>query len=146
MTSHVVTALLERRREIMREQAFLQQEARRCDEALIHIDATIRLLDPHFDFSDVKPKKLVVEDEIFRPGETPLLALDTLRASGSPMSTTDITKAMLEKRGAPKLTFRQFDTLNRKVNAALNTQFRRGVLRKAGRAQGANRAVLWELI
>ena len=146
MTSHTITALVERRREIMREQAYLQQESRRCDEAIIHIDATIRLLDPQFDFTDLKPKKHVTEDEWFRPGETPLMALDILRENRGPMSTTDITKAMLEKRGSPRMTRREFETLNRKVNGALNTKFRQGVLRKAGRVVGENRAVVWELV
>lgn len=146
MTSHTIVALVERRREIMREQAYLQQESRHCDEAIVHIDATIRLLDPQFDFADLKPKKQVTEDEWFRPGETPLMALDILREARSPMSTTDITKAMLEKRGSPRITRREFETLNRKVNGALNTKFRQGVLRKAGRVVGENRAVVWELI
>lgn len=146
MTLHAVTALVERRREIMREQAYLQQELRSCEEALGHIDATIQLLDPEFDISNFKPKKACVEDELFRPGETPLLALDIIRESGKPLSTTDITKAMLVKKGMPRLNPRQFEALNRKLNACLNTKFRQGVLRKCGRIQGANRAVIWELI
>ena len=146
MTLHVITALIERRRDIMREMSGMQQELHRCEVALNHIDATILLVDPQFDFTSLKPKKSVTEDEIFRPGEAPVVALDVLREAGRPLSTTEITKGMLEKRGSPRLPFRQFETLNRKVNACLNTKFRQGVLRKRGRVQGDNRAVLWEIL
>ncbi|MCP4602768.1 MAG: hypothetical protein GY847_20005 [Proteobacteria bacterium] len=146
MTSHTITALVERRREIMREQAWLQGEASNCDRAIKAIDQTILLFDPLYDFAGLKPKKPVTEDEIFRPGEAPILALDTLRETGKPLSTTEITQAMLVKRGEPRLSRKQFETLNRKINSALNTKFRQGVVRKAGRVQGSNRAVIWELI
>src|SRR5260221_14751634 len=101
MTLHLITGLIEQRREIMGEMSALQQELHRCEVALSHIDATILLVDPQFDFSELKPKKQVNEDEIFRPGETPLVALDVLREARRPLSTTEITKSMLEKRGSP---------------------------------------------
>ena len=147
MTSHTVTALVELRREIMAEQVHLESEVARCRKAVDHIDFVIRLIEPEYDFSKVPgPKKTVTFDDLFRPGEAPLLAMDVLREKGGSLSTTDITKAMLERRGAPKLNFRQFEALNRKVNAALNSQFRQGTLRKAGRVQGENRAIVWEVV
>jgi hypothetical protein len=145
VTLHVIAALVERRREIMRELAYLQQEARSCEESISHIDATIRLLDPQFDLSQLAPKKSVIEDNVFRPGEAPLLALDVLRERRRPLSTTELTKAILELRGSPRLSPRQFEMLNRKLNSALNSQFRRGVLRKVGRV-GAGGSVVWEII
>lgn len=146
MTLQVVSALVERRREIMRELVYLQGEARRCEEAIGHIDATIKLVDPAFNLEEVKPKKPVTWDEIFRPGEAPVLALEVLREAQKPLSTIDITKALLAKRDEPDLTRHQFETLNRKISAGLNSKFRQGVIRKAGRVQGSNRAVIWELV
>ncbi len=130
----------------MREMSIMQQEIRRCEVAIEHLDATLRLVDPEFDFSSLKPMKSCVEDDYFRPGETPLMALDIMREAGVPMSTTDISKAMLVKKGSPRVTFRQFERLNQKVNGALNTKFRQGVVRKKGRVEGSNRAVIWELL
>lgn len=146
MTRPVITALVDRRQEILREISFMQEEISRCEKAIGHLDASIRLIDPTFDFSTIKPPRRTNTDEVFRPGETPLLALDILREAARPMSTTDISKRMLELRGSPRVSARQFDTLNRKVNAVLNTKFRQGIVRKTGRVQGANRAVLWEVI
>ncbi|HYC06177.1 MAG TPA: hypothetical protein VED40_23010 [Azospirillaceae bacterium] len=146
MTLHAVTALVDRRREIMRERAFLEQELRLCDQALEHLGAAIKLLDPGFNLGSLEPKRLVTEDELFHPGEAPLLALDVLRQAGRPMSTTDITRGMLAIRELSNLPAARFETLNRKVNACLNTKVRQGVVRKAGRVQGANRAILWELV
>jgi len=67
------------------------------------------------------------------------------RQAGRP-STTGISKRMIELRGSPTFSFEEFSILNRKVNAALSSKFRRGVVRKCGRVQGDNRAVLWEVI
>ena len=39
MTQFAVSALVERRREIMREKAYLEREIARCDEAMGHLDA-----------------------------------------------------------------------------------------------------------
>ncbi|MEO3432435.1 hypothetical protein [Inquilinus sp. CAU 1745] len=146
MSRVVIAALVDRRQNILREMSFMREEISRCEKALEHLDASIRLIDPTFDFSALKPPRRTTPDEVFRPGETPLLALDILREAPKPMSTTDIARRMLEGRGSPRVSPRQFETLNRKVNAVLNTKFRQGVVRKTGRVQGANRAVLWEAI
>jgi hypothetical protein len=66
MTPHVITALIERRRDIMREMSVMQQEIRRCEIAISHIDATIVLIDPEFDFGSLKPKKPVTNDDLLR--------------------------------------------------------------------------------
>lgn len=148
MSRHAIAQLVEKRKDICGELAMLQDEIRRCETAIKHIDAAIHLVDPEFELSAVqkKARRRVTYDEVFRPGEAPLLALDVLRENGQPMSSTEIAHAILEKKGCPRLNRQQFETLLRKLNAALNSKFRRGVVRKAGRVQGANRAVIWELL
>ncbi|MDE1146712.1 MAG: hypothetical protein PW843_08825 [Azospirillaceae bacterium] len=148
MTSPTITALLDQRRDILRDMAILRDEMAECEKAVHHLDAVIHLLDPTVDLAAVTPKKHVTFDEIFRPGEAPLMALDALREANTALSTTDILKVMLEKKGGPRLTPRQFQVLLRKINAGLNGQFRKGLIRKAGRdgGHGANRAVIWHLI
>ncbi|NVJ99327.1 MAG: hypothetical protein HWE25_14325 [Alphaproteobacteria bacterium] len=141
MTSPTVTSLVDRRREIMREQAWLQREIKATEEAILHIDAVIRLFDPGYDFAKLKAKRPVTEDDVFRPGEVPLLALDFLRNHSEPVSTIDIAKHLLELKGAPRLSPKRFQSLTSKVHAALQTQFRRGLLEKAGISK--TRAILW---
>lgn len=99
MTQFSVSALIARKREIMGEKAYLEKEIERCDEAMSHIDATIRLFDPEFDFSHIKPRRHVNEDEFFQPGEIPILALEVLRDAGRPLATNAVTTAILKRRG-----------------------------------------------
>lgn len=129
----------------MREMAAMQQELHRCEIALGHIDATILLFDPRFDFGSLKPKKPVTEDEVFLPGEAPVIALEVLKAARGPLTTRAITQGMLDRRGSPQLPFRQFASLNAKVNACLNTKFRQGVVAKRGRAASDNHSTIWEI-
>lgn len=143
MTQNTVTALADRRREIMREQGWLQREIQATEEAIKHIDAVIRLFDPAYDFSKLVAKKQVTEDEIFRPGEVALLALDFLRNSETPQATTDIAQHLLDKKGVPKLAPQRFQSLTSKIHAALQTQFRRGLIAKAGLSK--TRAILWTI-
>lgn len=96
MTQFAVSALIARKREIMGEKAYLEKKIDRCDEAMSHIDATIRLFDPEFDFSRIKPRRHVNEDEFFQPGEIPILALEVLRDAGRPLATNAINARLAD--------------------------------------------------
>lgn len=146
MTSFAVSALVERRREIQHEIAYLEHEIRRCEEAIAHVDATILLLDPYYDLTKLTPKRFVAEDSLFFPGETPILVLDILREANHPMTTPEVTNAMLVRKGSPEMTKLQFQRLNAKVNAALNTKFRQRLVKKTGGVPGSLRAVTWVLM
>ncbi len=146
MTSFTVSALVERRREVQREIAYLESEIKRAEEAIGHIDATIHLLDPYYDLTKLKPKKFVTEDSLFYPCETPVLVLDILRGANQPMTTPEITQAMLARKGSPELTKLQYERLNGKVNAGLNTKFRQRLVKKTGGVPGGLRAITWELL
>jgi len=104
MTSPTVTALVDRRRDIMREIMAAQQEIGRCENQLYHLDSTIRLLEPDFDFTAIRAKKLVNQDLLFRPGELPLMAMDVIREAGSAVTTTQVTDAVIAKRTAEELS------------------------------------------
>lgn len=145
MTQVAVSALVDRRREVQREIAYLASEIKRCEEAIQHIDATIHLLQPEYDLTRLKPKKFFVEDSIFYPGETPTLVLEILRAAGRPMTTPEITREMLARKGSPELTKLQHERLNAKENAALNTKFRQRLVCKSGGVVGGLRAITWDL-
>lgn len=146
MTGFAVSALVERRREVQREIAYLESEIKRCQEAIGHIDATVHLLDPYYDLAKLKPKQFRSEDSFFYPGETPILVLEILRIESRPMTTPEITKAMLARKGSPDLTKLQYERLNGKVNAALNTKFRQRLVRKTGGVPGGLRAITWEVM
>jgi hypothetical protein len=148
MTQFAVSALIARRREIMGEKAYLEKEIERCDEAMSHIDATIRLFDPEFDFSRIKPRRHLNEDEFFQPGEIPVLALEVLREAGRPLATNAVTTAILKRRGIFDLVGKvHWQRLNAKVNAALNAKFRQRLVVKAGGgAPGESRSVSWSLM
>lgn len=143
MTLSAVSALTERRREIMREQSWLQREIRSTEKALLHIDAVIRLFDPSFDFSEIIGKKDFDADQIFRPGEAPKLALNYLRSHNGPLATTEIAKYLLQSKGVPQLPPKRFQSLTGKIHAALQTYFRNGAVEKVGLSE--TRAILWQI-
>tara|TARA_R110000868_G_scaffold281942_4_gene542173 strand:- start:475 stop:606 length:132 start_codon:yes stop_codon:yes gene_type:complete len=43
----------------------MQEEISRCEKAIGHIDASIRLIDPTFDFSTIKLPRRTNKDEVF---------------------------------------------------------------------------------
>lgn len=146
MSLNVIAALMERREKITRKMQEARQQLHQREVDMAGVDATIRSINPAFDFDTFIPRMNVIKDEHFEPGETPVFALRVLVEATGPMTTTEVTRAMLLKRGSPQLTVRQFAILNRKVNGCLNTKVKQGVLRKRGRVQGANHAILWEVL
>ncbi|MGE5548117.1 MAG: hypothetical protein ACM33T_14520 [Solirubrobacterales bacterium] len=146
MTSFTVSALVERRRDIQREIAYLEHEIKKCEEAIGHIDATIHLLDPCYELAKLKPKQFYTEDALFHPGEVPVLVLEILRGANHPMTTPEITNALLARKGPPEVTKLQYQRLNSKVNAALNIRFRQRLVKKSGGVPGELRAITWEVM
>lgn len=146
MDHPVIACLMKRRAAIAHRIAEIQIRLEKHEAARRGIDDDIRSNDPGFDFNSFNPARPVVRDDFFGPGETPVVALEVLKDANVPMTTTDITWAMLQRRGSPPITVEQFGVLNRKVVGCLNTKAQQGILRKRGRVQGSNHAIIWELL
>lgn len=100
---YALSALKDKRATLAGEVIQLRRQIRARQDALAHVDATIRLLDPSFNLNSVAPKRAVGRVRLFRQGELGRLILGALRkAEGKPLATAEIVTAVLEAKGAPE--------------------------------------------
>jgi hypothetical protein len=76
----------------------LQQQTKNLE----HVRAVIKIVDPDFDVSSIKPKRTNKISPFFKRGEVFLLALDVLREATEPMRPMEIAIALLAKKGFTK--------------------------------------------
>lgn len=100
-------------------------------------------------------KSLVVESECvpepssrrpegeFRYLELPVKLDNVMRGRAGPISTTELTNLLVSDR---KVNEQTWILTNRNVSRLLNSRVKMGIVRKLGRVQGANGALLWEWI
>ena len=96
------SALRNKRAELASELVQLEAELRHRKEALGHVDATLRLLDPSVDLDAIPNKRIVKRIKLFRQGEIGRLILGALRDAEVPLSTHAITSQILEAGGHGK--------------------------------------------
>jgi len=115
---HMAASLIEKRQQIAREIKDLQIQIKDKRDGLIHIDATITILNPNAIFdSDTPNQRLRRNLGHFERGEIRKRCLSALReANGQPVTIRDITtRAMADKKISPddrairKLFGKQFD-------------------------------------
>lgn len=150
MTLETIAVLIEQRRELLRDLTSFQLEARRCEAAIAHLDATILLLDPDFDWATVAPVGRGVDEVLFQPGEILAAALELLRQEKRCMSTAEILNTLLARKGVDHLPDRQRRTLAKRLHAVLSAKASEGVVRRAGvlssRGMGRPAMTLWEYV
>lgn len=96
---YALSALTKRRAILAAEIIQLERQARARKDALAHVDATLKLLDPDYDAKSIRPKRLVQRIRLFRQGELGRLIIGTLREADQPLSTADIVSAILAAGG-----------------------------------------------
>jgi hypothetical protein len=97
---YALSALKNRRATIAAEIVSLERQLRHCRESLVHVDATLRLLDESIDVSSIPNKRLTRRVKLFGQGELGRLILDTFRMAGDrPLATQEIVTAILEAGG-----------------------------------------------
>ena len=108
-------------------------------EALGHVDATLRLLDPSVDIDAIPSKRIVNRIKLFRQGELGRLIMGVLRNADTPQSTAAITRGVLTAGGHGESAR---PTMAPRVRGNLAYQERRGIVLKTGNGKG----VRWELV
>ena len=99
-TAHAMAALKNTRATIASEIVQLERQLRHRREHLVHVDATITLLDPSVSVEGIPNKRPRKRIKLFRQGELGRMILDAIRqADGEPMSTSEIVGAVLEAGG-----------------------------------------------
>ena len=140
---HVVTGLIEKRREIAGKIEALQRQLREAVCDLDHVEASIRLFKPDIDLEDVMPRPVPPPHAAFK-GEVSRIVLETLRKTTRPLSTKDVTLALMRQRGLRTDDAKLVRVMQQRTGACLGHWKRRGYLRNMP-AQDAKGALLWEI-
>jgi hypothetical protein len=142
MTAHVVSSLIEKRRELAGIIDELQRQLDQHRVDLTHIDAVLRVLATNLDPETIRPKRAYRRNRYFARNELSRLCLGVLRtATVELLSTDDITGRVIAAKG--------FDTGDAILRAAVREQVGSTVkrLHREGAIDniGAGRASKWKL-
>ncbi len=96
---YALSALKNKRATLASEIVQLERQLRHRRESLVHVDACLRLLDPATEPESLPLKRMPKHIKLFRQGELGRLILDVLRNADTPVSTQEITGAILEAGG-----------------------------------------------
>jgi len=140
---HVVTALVKKRAELAGMIEHTQGELKRLTVELDNVEATLRIFDPDIDLEAIAPRRVPVAHHAFR-GETSRILLETLRATTIPLTTAQLTRAVIKARGLDTADKRLTRTMSQRVGAALrHWEKKRGAVRSLS---GPGQMNLWELV
>jgi hypothetical protein len=140
---HVVSGLIEKRREIAGIIDELQRQLDQHRADLTHIDGVLRVLASDLNPETLRPKRAYRRNRYFARNELSRLCLGVLRAAaGELLSTDDIAGRVIATKG--------FDTGDAILRAAIREQVGSIVkrLHREGAIEsvGARRAMRWKLL
>lgn len=96
---YALSALRNKRATIASEIVQLERQVRHRKELLVHVDATLRLLDPTMDIDAIPNKRPPQRIKLFRQGELGRMIIDAIRRAGGEVSLRDIVTALLAAGG-----------------------------------------------
>ena len=131
---YALAALKDKRATLATEVVQLERQLRHRRDMLVHVDATLRLLDPTVSIDAIPNKRPKKRIKLFRQGELGRMILDAIRkAPGGSVSTADIVTALLAAGGHGEDAR---SVVAGRVRGNLANLERRGKVRKSG--SGAN--------
>lgn len=135
---YALVALKHKRATIASEIMQLERQVRHRKEMLVHVDATLRLLDPSIEVEAIPNKRPPQRVHLFRSGELGRLIVDAIRRAGEPVPINRIVDDLLRVGGHGESARR---TLTLRVRSNL------AYLTRTGRAikEGEGRAARWGL-
>lgn len=119
----------------------LEGDLKKQKENLAHVRAVIKIVEPDFDVSSIKPKKAYKENPWFKRGEAFLVALGVLREASEPLTLNEIAKGILRKKGVANPASRELRIARNTIKNTLD--FYNG---KSVRSIGRIRARRWEIL
>jgi hypothetical protein len=136
---YALSALRNRRAAIASEIVQTERKLRHLKESLVHVDATLLLLDPEANPEAIPVKRPVKRIKLFRQGELGRMILGALRDAQRELSTGEIVAAVLAAGGHGDSARA---TMAPRVRGNLAYLERRGMVTKSGGGKGA----LWRLL
>lgn len=96
---YALSALRNKRATLASDIVQLERKLRHCRESLVHVDATLRLLDASSEPESIPTKRPRKNITLFRQGELGRMILGALREADQPVSTPGIVTAIIAKGG-----------------------------------------------
>lgn len=145
--SHVVSALTDKRAELLGLIEHHQAHIQKLSISIDQLDATILLFDFDYDFKKAKSKGIRVINPWFKQGEVPRLLLEMLRGSTESISTTQLTDNLIQLKGIGVAGLKERDRLSKLAFGALKRMQGNDQVKCTGKIKGAGGGVmLWTLV
>jgi len=126
---HVVTALIQKRGELSGRIDHLQSELRQAVVDLDNVEATLRIFVPDAEIPDLAPRNVPQANPAER-GDHLRVILVALREAARPLTTNELTEAVMKARGLEIDNAKLFRTMSKRVGACLRTaKNERGILK-----------------
>lgn len=141
--SHVVSGLVSKRAEVAGQIAVHKTEMARLQDALSHIDGSIKLFAPDFDLRSVKSKRTNKRNQYFAKGEAQRMVLDAMRKAKTPLCSRELTDALMQRKnieGTPALVAR----IQKNIIAVLHRLESKHLV-KPLKHDGARGVMTWEI-
>lgn len=135
---YALVALKHKRAVIAGEIVHLERQLRHRKDMLVHVDATLKLLDPSIEVGDIPRKRPSKNINLFRSGELSRLVVDAIRRNGGSANIKEITTALLVS-GSHGEEARRVITLRVRSNLAYQVRKRKVV------KEGEGRVAVWLL-
>ena len=121
--SHVLSALIDKRSELMGLIDVKRKELEQLNQGLVSIGGTIRLFDPEFKVSAVKARRHYQKSDLFERGELMRRVFELLR--NNPMTVNALVDAVIQAKG---LIDSQANNVESMIRDILSKQKHRGLL------------------
>ena len=145
--SHVVSALTDKRAELLGLIVHHQSHIQRLSISIDRLDATMLLFDADYDFKKAKSKGIRVVNPWFKQGEVPRLLLEILGKDKQELSTAQLTAVLMRLRKIDATALKERHRLNKLTLGALQRMRERGLVKITGKIKGAGGGVmLWTLV
>jgi hypothetical protein len=125
---HVVSQLIDKRKEIAGEIKYYQAILNARIEQLNAIDISISVFDPNIKPKELKPIRFSPKKRYFKHGEVMTLVLDVLREADEQIATSDIVKEVMTRKEYDPTDKELYNGIFPTVRATLNAQEKKGIL------------------
>jgi hypothetical protein len=136
----VLSGLVVKRGELAGEVEHHRRELHRLAEALGHVDATIQLFDPSYEFDAISTRKRGSRRQWFGPRECQRLVLEVLRDAVEPLSGRALAREVMARQGLGD-SRDVLAVVQKTALAVLRRLVAKGVVRRQALADGTN---VWE--
>lgn len=97
---YALAALMDKRASLASDIMQMERRLRHLRSSLVHVDATLRLLDPEADPEAIPTKRPTTRVKLFRQGELARMVRDALReANGEPIPAEQIVNHLMKVGG-----------------------------------------------